>query len=101
LHAWGVGQRLQLSTASQDPLTAIVGDSRAENCGGRWADISVTPGKRGFLSIYTEFRFRQAPMIPFRVNERLAQRILESAGNSWPGERETETITAISKGGIK
>ena len=66
-----------------------------------WADISVTPGKRGFLSIYTEFRFRQAPMIPFRVNERLTQRILESAGNSWPGERETETIPAISKGGIK
>ena len=31
----GVGQRLQLSTASQDPLTAIVGDSRAENCAGR------------------------------------------------------------------
>ena len=66
-----------------------------------WADISVTAGKRGFLSIYTEFRFRQTPMIPFRVNERLTQRILESAGNSWPSERETETITAISKGGIK
>jgi len=51
-----------------------------------WADISVTQGKRGFLSIYTEFRFRQAPTIPFRVNERLAQRIMESAGGSWPGK---------------
>jgi len=51
-----------------------------------WADISVTWGKRGLLSIYTEFRFRQAPTIPFRVNERLAQRIMESAGSSWPGK---------------
>ena len=49
-----------------------------------WADISVARGKRGFLSIYTEFRFRQAPMIPFRVNDRVAQRMMESAGSSWP-----------------
>jgi hypothetical protein len=47
-----------------------------------WADISVTASKRGFLSIYTEFRFRQAPMIPFRVSERLAQRIAKAAGHS-------------------
>ncbi len=66
-----------------------------------WADISVTPGKRGFLSIYTEFRFRQARMIPFRVNERLAQQIMKSAGNSWPGESKTEIIPAFLKGGIK
>ena len=51
-----------------------------------WADVSVATSKRGFLSIYTEFKFRQAPMIPFRVNERLAQRIMESAGGSWPGK---------------
>jgi len=47
-----------------------------------WADISVTSSKRGFWSIYTEFRFRQAPMIPFRVGERLAQRVKESAGSA-------------------
>jgi hypothetical protein len=47
-----------------------------------WADISVTASKRGFLSIYTEFRFRQAPMIPFRVSERLEQRIAKAAGHS-------------------
>jgi hypothetical protein len=51
-----------------------------------WAEISATLSKRDFLSIYTEFKFRQAPMIPFRVNERLAQRIIESAGSSWPGK---------------
>jgi hypothetical protein len=51
-----------------------------------WADISATQGKRGFLSIYTEFRFRQAPTIPFRVNKRLARRMMESAGSSWPGK---------------
>lgn len=51
-----------------------------------WAEISATLSKRGFLSIYTEFKFRKAPMIPFRVNERLAQRIIESAGSSWPGK---------------
>ena len=51
-----------------------------------WADVSVAPGKRGFLSIYTEFRFRQVPTIPFRVNERLARRMIESAGSPWPGE---------------
>lgn len=51
-----------------------------------WADVSVAPGKRGLLSIYTEFRFRQVPTIPFRVNERLARRIIESAGSPWPGE---------------
>ncbi len=50
-----------------------------------WSDISVTPGRRGFLSIYTEVRFRQAPEIPFRVNERLAQRMMKSAGSSRPG----------------
>ena len=47
-----------------------------------WADVSVTTGKRGFLSAYTEFRFRQALGIPFRVNERLGRQILESAGSS-------------------
>jgi len=62
-----------------------------------WADISVMPSKRGFLSIYKEFRFQQAPMIPFRVNERLAQRMMESTGNSWPGE--SSTVKADLKGG--
>ena len=64
-----------------------------------WADISVISGKKGFLSIYAEFRFRQASEIPLRINERLLQRIMESAGSSWPGERKSETIPAISKGG--
>jgi hypothetical protein len=47
-----------------------------------WADISVTASKRVFLSIYTEFRFRQTPMIRFRVSERLEQRIAKAAGHS-------------------
>ncbi len=51
-----------------------------------WTDISITPGKRGFWSIYREFRFRQAPMIPFRISQRLAQRIKESAGSAFPVE---------------
>jgi len=64
-----------------------------------WADISATASKRGFLSIYTEFRFRQAPTIPFRVSERMAQRMIQSTGNSRPGERESEIVPAILKGG--
>jgi len=51
-----------------------------------WADIPVIPGKRGLMSIFTEFRFRPAPTITFRVDERLAQRIVESAGSSGPGK---------------
>jgi hypothetical protein len=53
-----------------------------------WADISVS-SKKGFMSNYLEFKFKQAPKIPFRVNERLARRMMESAGSVWPAERDT------------
>jgi hypothetical protein len=53
-----------------------------------WADISVSI-KRGFFHTLMEFRFRQAPTIPFRVSERLGQRIAKAAGSAWPGENET------------
>jgi hypothetical protein len=44
-----------------------------------WSDVSVET-KRGFLCKYMEFHFRQAPIIPFRVSERLGQRIMQSGG---------------------
>jgi hypothetical protein len=59
----------------------------AELCWKRgWADVSVTQGKRGFPPIDVGFRFGQVPTIPFRVNERLVQQVMESAGCSWPGK---------------
>ncbi|MEW6376574.1 MAG: hypothetical protein AB1502_12390 [Thermodesulfobacteriota bacterium] len=60
----------------------------------RWADISMNI-KKGLLRSYLEFRFQQAPMIPFRVNERLGQQIAKAAGNAWPGEREKNSILNI------
>ncbi len=50
-----------------------------------WADISAVC-RRGFLSAYVEFQFRQTPTVPFRVSERLGRRIIQSAGPSWVGE---------------
>lgn len=53
-----------------------------------WTDISVNT-KKGFIYTHMEFRFRQAPMIPFQVSERLGQRIAKAAGNAWSGRKET------------
>jgi hypothetical protein len=59
----------------------------AELCWKRgWPDVSVTQGKRGFPSIDAGFRFGQVPTIPFRVNERLVQQMMESTGSPWPGK---------------
>jgi len=50
-----------------------------------WADISMSPHK-GFMSKTIELKFRQAPMIPFRVTLRLAQKMEKAAGRVWPAE---------------
>jgi hypothetical protein len=49
-----------------------------------WVDLSVSL-KKGLFRKYMEFQFQQAPNIPFRVAERLGQKIAEGAGKAWPG----------------
>ncbi len=49
-----------------------------------WTEISIHSGA-GFLSSSVEFRFRQAPTIPFRVSERLSRKIADAARTGWPG----------------
>jgi len=52
-----------------------------------WSEISVNM-KKSFFRKYMEFQFQKAPMIPFRVSERLGQRLAKAAGNAWPERRE-------------
>jgi len=52
-----------------------------------WNEVTLD-AKKGFLYKYLEFRFLQAPMIPFRVSERLGQRIMQSAGPMRFGKEE-------------
>ena len=54
-----------------------------------WPDISVSL-KKSLFTPCMEFRFRQAPTIPFRVNEKLGQRIAQASGRAWPGEERKE-----------
>jgi hypothetical protein len=53
-----------------------------------WTDISIH-SKTGRFSRSVEFRFVQAPAIPFRVSELLGRKIAEAAGTAWPGEKAT------------
>ena len=47
-----------------------------------------------------EFQFQKAPMIPFRVSDRLGQRLAKAAGNAWP-ERREKFVRSSGRGGQK
>ena len=49
-----------------------------------WTDISIH-SRAGRFSRSVEFRFVQAPRIPFRVSESFCRKIAEAAGTAWPG----------------
>lgn len=51
-----------------------------------WREVSV-PKKGVFLSIrYVELRLGHDLLIPFRINESLADRLRDAAGKGWPPE---------------
>lgn len=54
-----------------------------------WTEIS-TNKKKGYFRTYMEFRFKQAPAIPFLVTERLGQRIVKAQGNPGSGDKNDE-----------
>ena len=55
-----------------------------------WTDVSVNR-RPGILFTYWDFRFRRAPDLSFRINDRLKERIAGAAGRSWPGLDTTES----------
>ncbi len=52
-----------------------------------WSDVSVH--RRGRVFRAKELRFRGAPHVPFQIGRRLARRLAEAAGPSWPVEETT------------
>lgn len=47
-----------------------------------WTDISIVEKEGMLLTI--EFNFQRAPSVPLRISKRLALRMAEAAGTSWP-----------------
>jgi len=51
-----------------------------------WSDIYIVEKERMLLTI--EFNFQRAPSVPLRISKRLAHRMAETAGRSWPGYKQ-------------
>ncbi len=48
-----------------------------------WGEVTFDK-KKGFIRKFVEFRFKQAPMIPFCLSEKLGNLIIESSGYMEP-----------------